>query len=1715
MSLDDYKNKKSLDEKKGSARGLRIEHDHISVMPSGKKKDILEFSEKINSNLVIKDDYLELHVYDENDNLLNSIYNQIDFDVVGTGGNKKLILKPGDTLRRNGYRYGDYRIVYNIFKELLGSRNGRKVYIEEISTSRTEIRILPVREKYADSLDQFDEKDLKFFDRFNSFSDGIDFDLSEYSEGKISTSADSLKSFIITGGSFTNDFKGRYLIVQNQNGDITYKTKIKTVVNPAKIIVETPYRVKGQATNLKNSSFTIIGDVKQNEIPKRDLKNLAVFDNNINYVISNWISDIDTHPDFPHSIIVKLYEPLPDNINVNDKFWIVREILRPVIESIHLDSEIDDEPTTLLRPPNFTDLSLYKNIPDLSAGDKMTQLESWDTLVSTDTNTSQKLVDHFFGSDIKSVDINLDYNYYENFIHYSSAEERLKNFKYKLKLIEGYTDTSASLVSLTAGSGYSASLEGKTEVYLVDKKIRNLKSGFDNYEKFLYYQSGSNSWPKSNTSKPFNLVSSTDGESITWYSEQLTSASTYDKANNDYLVNVIPQHVVEDEYNDQFVLFLDMIGQHFDTLWSYTKSLTRVNSRVDKLDEGMPKDLTYHIGKSMGWDFKSGNSMDTLWQYVLGTEETGSRAVSGLGAPPNNEDSLSKEDITKEVWKRIITNLPYLLKTKGTRRSVRALMACYGIPSSLIDIKEYGGPEPDSTKPSYFRKDIFSYMLTASGSGFVSSSWENYLGQSIKPHSIQARFRLTDTTDNQVIVQSSDPKEIGSSNYWALRINEITGSTKKGRVEFIVGDPNGTNFKLSSSLLPVADGEFYSTMVTREVSGSIEELASDTGSQDVLYRLYVKKYNRGKRDILYSSVTNDSIFGSSGTLNQMFTASAGLYIGGSGSYYGTDLSGSLQEFRLWNELLNEGVFNNYTKAPKSVNGKTWKSAYNKLALRYSFNKKKNHSSDNYVYDEKPNTQYAITGSAHLFTTDANHYGNTVDEHLFLYPNIGPNRVTNKTRVEDNSLVHGNLNTKKSVEKSAFDTAPLDSPKLGIYYSPTNIIDEDIIATFAGTSLDDFVGSPLDMYQDQYMDLKHARVEYFRKYDGKNNFKVYIDLLKYYDLSLFRQIKDLLPYRAHSTVGVLVEPTILERPKIKYKPIRTEEPNYDDSIDLNTQVEEGGEYRDEEAVIDINDVINPIAEETYHEAEVSSDSVIDMVGENSTIETAIPMDSILTVNKAELRESTIEQLGKASEGKILISNSIVPSSSFSVTGSNNDSITFIAGEGTDVTHAPNYATGSVRIVGTINEDSNNYISIIGSDGVTSIDFVCVTGSQNPYSASLTDTETIKYFVSGTDVNTTAQNLSNKIGEVFNEWMTGSSVTHTIHLTSSVLPPLIPPNYPIVEDSNGKGFQAIHGMGGGTISSSYFYYVSQSGHVTSSDDTGRNAVSKINSVLGSDWITSRFTSKYSGSENEGGTIASVRNQSSIILEGTQLNDNRNNPLVGSDSFTIDYGMIGGLQSQITTHTKIQLPTILPNVEADIEDSKVVSSEGEVSTEQDAIADASNVVLTSGENITLNDVEIDYYNDVNFNGDWSNLEGSVDSILSPKEKDYSEVLKDEEGNPRLGLVSGKVFQMVHKKQSEHFVIKVEESFTDSNHPSGSGFILMERTKFADVTPPSNSPLRRVYYEGIKMRSKTPANINVNPEVNSFDTVDGGPVVEVTTTTPTQVLVSEPGATNQIYVQ
>ena len=89
--------------------------------------------------------------------------------------------------------------------------------------------------------------------------------------------------------------------------------------------------------------------------------------------------------------------------------------------------------------------------------------------------------------------------------------------------------------------------------------------------------------------------------------------------------------------------------------------------------EGISKDLLYEVGKSLGWNLNDGKDRVSLARYALGKEVTGS-AIPII--------HLLVKKISREIWSRIINNMPFLLKNKGTIRSLRALINIYGIPSN-------------------------------------------------------------------------------------------------------------------------------------------------------------------------------------------------------------------------------------------------------------------------------------------------------------------------------------------------------------------------------------------------------------------------------------------------------------------------------------------------------------------------------------------------------------------------------------------------------------------------------------------------------------------------------------------------------------------------------------------------------------------------------------------------------------------------------------------------------------------------------------------------------------------------------------------------------------------------------------------------------------------------------------------------------------------------
>jgi hypothetical protein len=872
-------------------------------------------------------------------------------------------------------------------------------------------------------------------------------------------------------------------------------------------------------------------------------------------------------------IIFRLTEPLPRNVKVGNQFQITRDIISPYVIPVvvDLESSVADE-FNQLRGPNFKAI----DIKDKPA--RETKFETWDSIIGTDTLTKQRIIDKYISGSDNSL-LNIDHRKYDNFVHFSSAEERIKNFKYKLELIEYYTSQS-NVVSVdqsgkdeTAATGSIEFLQNKASY---DSKKTGIISGFDEYEKYLYYESHSTeettygtfpaaTWPKSTSTKPHTLVSTTGSEAITWYASQLVTASLYDDTNVNILRNTIPQHILQDGNSDSYVLFVDMVGQHFDTIYNYISQIPNVVDREESIYDGMSKDLIYDTAKSFGWSLQSGFDTSKLWEYVLGTDETGSYSTS------TNEvraESYSHEDIEKQTWKRIVNNIPYLLKTKGTARGIKALLNTYGIPNTILQIQEYGGPVP--TRPLNTRREIekFSYALDFSGSRCIATSHSvidvdkpgsDFTNTDADRYTSMYEFRFdTSTTQSMHLVSAEETSSInggigGVGKFEVILEHSSSASatssySKYGRLQFKITSGSGAETTMSTDYAPFYDNDWWNVSF-----GTQEYITGPSDTKRSVFEIRYAKIGEHADDITHSGSTTFTIPTAVATkkyYNGTWGHSGRMLWGGTGSGDSTatynGFVGSMQEVRGWAEHISEKSFHQHALSPISITGDTVQMAYNDLIMRHPLgtnNKKYNHSTTTSltVTESIPNTLYAAPFTTAAHTTDATFigwpdavsYSNKSETYYVNVPNtIGATANDSKIRIEDNKLRVDQLSSDKSFEVSSFDSNPLDTEQITVAFSPQDQIDIDIAMQFGGFSLDDYIGDPRDRFSTKYTSLRDIQNLYYKKYDDRYNIWAFIRMLKYLNTGFFKQIEALLPARADAVVGVLIRPSMLERSKVK-------------------------------------------------------------------------------------------------------------------------------------------------------------------------------------------------------------------------------------------------------------------------------------------------------------------------------------------------------------------------------------------------------------------------------------------------------------------------------------------------------------------------------------------------------------------------------------------------------
>jgi len=784
-------------------------------------------------------------------------------------------------------------------------------------------------------------------------------------------------------------------------------------------------------------------------------------------------------------IYVKLLQPLPEELKLDFKCWIVEESKKPYIDRINVIPAIPTiTTTTTLANPNWAATPDFNTSTD-------TGIKTWNDLLGSSTQTSQQIIDAYFSGSLSGIKLNIDYSDFNNFIFYSSATERLENFKYKLQLLEYYTAQSAS-VSLISGS------VSTTNAQDLEKQRVNLISGFDAFESFLYYESSSKLTtytlplananvpavtgsyitpiPKTNSTKPYNIVSINSSQFTTWFDTIYSYAKLYDASNYNSLINAIPEHIRFSQDSVNLHTFVNMLGHHYDIMYTYINHMTNINKREENPKLGMPNELLYSVAKQFGWNLTDGNQSQDLWKYVLGTNETG---IPLTGSNSVNQQSLSGQDMTYTVWRRIVNNLPLLLKSKGTKRSVQALLSCYGIPQSIITIKEFGGPRLDRT-PIYEKLNFdYALDLITNTAGSVTVNYS----QSI--NTVELRFRTDNVVKNPLLPSTMTLFTVGSN---VVTLDYTSGTL--GTIQI-----NGT----SSANIEMFDGGWLTTML--KTSGNKLQVVA----------------KRSKYGKIISAV--------SASATASFAGSTSVVLG-STSTGASRLQGQLQELRLWSSSLNDSAFNNHVKAPAAYNGNT--DAYNELVFRLPLTQKVNHTATGSLTGAQP-VSSSISAS---FTswTNAEPYDSV--EETYYYDSISLGTGTfddNKIRLENNVLV-GTLDVKTRAEQSQYDKAPVDTNKLAIYFSPQTIINEDIIAQLGFTVLDDYIGDPGDDDSFSYPALIKKSHEYWKKYVDKNDINAYIKIFTLFDMSFFRQLEQILPARANKLTGLLIQPNLLERSK---------------------------------------------------------------------------------------------------------------------------------------------------------------------------------------------------------------------------------------------------------------------------------------------------------------------------------------------------------------------------------------------------------------------------------------------------------------------------------------------------------------------------------------------------------------------------------------------------------
>ena len=698
----------------------------------------------------------------------------------------------------------------------------------------------------------------------------------------------------------------------------------------------------------------------------------------------------------------------------------------------------------------------------------------------------------------------------------------------------------------------------------------------------------------------------------------LFSASIYDEANPNLITKLIPRHYLHEggemeglkrteiegtigsSYggegipgqgqlgSSQIILtFLYIWAKFFDDIKMFVDAFGTLKTVDYALPGTMPDNFLNSFANSYGVFLPPFFNDASMLQYIDGEDISKSELSSS-----------TLKQIQSNLLRRILVNMPDILKSKGTQHSIRSYLRSVGIdPDNSVRIREFGGPSLNQFGISREKRTEYSSAVDFQTASLVTTSFlSTPRVEPGFPYAVGPFSEGVSTNNSDGLLTSGSWTYEGCYRYTEKSFKKFEGSLQSlARLE-VTGSAATIqpgiilNLVASSSLIAYIRPGMSSTSPMLQLTLPVNILngekwnvsvgcyRNDSIKSTVSSSYFLRAGTQNDGDISKTYTTSSFFYETpSGEANAFRILSSTNNASGSRIAIGknsnipegnmgylylnntvaatadareTQCVGQVSNVRFWSKGLTESEWREHIRNPKSVGVEDALTNYNYVTVKTgSFEKLRLSTlekqtartaslSGEIIFNDFSENGINVIGSQ--FVAAQQVFLGDIYGYSYLSPYFDEYSSTEKIRIRGFNELEYLKDAPYATIGPAYELPPGETPqddvRFSIEFSLIDALNKDIINMFANHDvLASAIGAPELMFSPDYPDLEKLRDIYFNRLKDKMNFRNFFEFYKWFDLSMSNFIEQLIPRKTRfKGMNFVIESHILERHKVEYK-----------------------------------------------------------------------------------------------------------------------------------------------------------------------------------------------------------------------------------------------------------------------------------------------------------------------------------------------------------------------------------------------------------------------------------------------------------------------------------------------------------------------------------------------------------------------------------------------------